>query len=373
MDVYLDHHAATPIIPAARLAMDRARELAWANPSSSHRFGRAARAVLERAREQVAAAIHASAADVVLVSGGTEACNLGVLGLMRDGASHVITTAIEHPAIATAIAALEERGVRVTRLGVPRGRPPTVDEVAAAITPDTGLAAIQWVNHETGTLLPIPELAVLFRARGVPFVVDAVQAFGKIPIDVRALGVTALAIASHKIGGPAGAGALWLARDVSLRPRMLGGSQERGRRAGSPDVIAAAGFGAACEKVGDRLRAMGSVAEKRDRFEREAIALGAVPNATGGPRVASCSSLAFRGWRGTALVAALDLEGLAVASGAACSSGIERPSPVIAAMHADEPWRAGATVRVSLGPETEDRDIDRALEALARVLARPPA
>jgi cysteine desulfurase len=373
MEVYLDYHAATPLAPAAREEMERVAAIAWANPSSAHAAGRAARAVLERARERIAAAIGAAPADLVLVSGGTEACNLGVLGLAGEQPAHLITSAIEHPAVSAAVEELERRGWRVSRLPVPRGRPPSAAEVAAMITPDTALAAIQWVNHETGTILPVAEHAAALRAHGVPLFVDATQALGKIPIDVRTLGVTALAIASHKIGGPAGAGALWIARDASLAPRVVGGAQERGRRAGSPDVVAAAGFGAACAVLRHWLEAMPAIAARRDRLEQAALALGGVPCGNEGPRVATCASIAFPGWRGTALVAALDLEGVAVSSGAACSSGVDRPSPVIAAMHADEPWRAASAVRFSLGPETDDAAIDHALAALRRVLARPPA
>lgn len=371
MRIYLDHHAATPISAAARLAMDDARETGWANPSSAHRAGRASRAILERARERIAASIGASPADLALTSGGTEACNLAIRGLTARGAAHVVTTTIEHPAMAVVIDAL---GSRVTRLSLPRGRAPDVREVSDAITDDTALVALQMINHETGSLLPIAQYGEVCRARGVPLVVDATQALGKVPIDVRALGASAVAIASHKIGGPAGAGALWIARDAGeVAPVVLGGAQERGRRAGTPDVVSIAGFGGACASLGARLEAMASIAIRRDRIERALLDAGAVRNAPEGERAATCSNVSVRGWRGTALVAALDLEGLEVASGAACSSGVDRPSPVIAAMHDDEPWRAGSALRLSLGPETSDDEITRAIDTLRRVLARAPA
>jgi cysteine desulfurase len=373
MGVYLDHHAATPVGEAARREMEAAREVAWANPSSVHRPGRASRAILERARERVAAAIGAAPADVVLASGGTEACNLAVLGLAGARAGHVVTTEIEHPSVAAAIEVLSAAGWGVTRLPVPRGRPPSGEEVSRAITDDTRLVAIQMINHETGTVLPIDAYATVCRARGVPLAVDAIQALGKVPIDVASLGASAVAIASHKIGGPAGAAALWIARDASVEARVVGGAQERGRRAGTPDVVALAGFGAACAALPARLASMESIAIRRDRLERRVVELGGVVAATEGPRAPTAVNAAFRGWRGTALVAALDLEGVAASSGAACSSGVDRPSAVITAMHADEPWRAASSLRLSLGPETRDEDVSAALAALERVLSRPPA
>lgn len=378
--IYLDHHAATPLCAAARRAIDDARAEGWANPSSPHASGRASRAILDRARDAVAAAIGAAPADLVLTSGGTEACNLAVHGLgaprLAAGARAILTTAIEHPAIARSIDALAHAhpGSRVTRLAVPRGRAPSEDEVSRAITDDTALVAIQAVSHETGTILPIAAYAAICRARGVPLVVDAVCALGKIAIDAAAIGASAIAIASHKIGGPAGAGALWIARDAGDVESVLhGGAQERGRRAGSPDVAAIAGFGAACAALGERLAAVPEIARRRDRLERALLGAGAVRNADEGDRVATCASVSVRGWRGTTLVAALDLEGVEVASGAACSSGTAQPSAVIAAMHEDEPWRAASALRVSLGPETDDDAIARAEGTLRRVLARRPA
>jgi cysteine desulfurase len=366
--VYLDHHAATPMDDEVRAVVDLARREAWANPSSVHAPGRAARAWLERARERVATAIGASAADVVLTAGGTEAINLGVLGV-GPRARRVVTTEIEHPAVSESIRALEQAGASVIRLAVPHGRAPSEAELDEALA-GADLAALGWVNHETGTVLPIERYAERCRARGVPLVVDATQALGKLPVDVRALGATAVAFASSKVGGPPGAGALWIARDAELRPRILGGGQERGRRAGTPDAATMAGFGAACERLPARLAAMPEVARRRDRLEQALLAAGAVVNGAAGARVATVTNVSLPGWRGPSLVAALDLEGVAAASGAACSSGLDQPSPVLAAMHADEPWRATSALRLSLSPSTSDADVDRAIDALTRVLER---
>jgi cysteine desulfurase len=373
--IYLDHNAATPVCPAARAAIEAVRERAWANPGSAHGAGRAARALLEQARRQVAAAISADPADVVLTSGGSEACNLGVLGLYEAcRGQHVLTTAIEHPAVARAVDVLQgEAGADVTRLAVPGGQPPEPDALAAALRPSTRLVALQWVNHETGSVLPVADYAERCRSARVPLFVDATQAAGKLPIDVRALGADLLALASHKLGGPAGAGALWVRRGLDLAPRVVGGAQERGRRAGTPDVLSAVGFGAACEVLADRIAAQPALGALRERVEAGLRGLGGVINGARGPRVASVTSASFAGRRGPELVAALDLEGVCAASGAACSSGLDQPSPVLLAMHPDEPWRAAAALRLSFGPETSEREAESALGALRRVLARPAA
>ncbi len=364
--IYLDHHAATPPSAAARAVMEEVRAVTWANPASVHAAGRRARAVLEAARERVAAALGGRPADVVLVGGGTEACNLGVLGLGR-AARRIVTTAVEHPAVARAVQRLAEGGAEVTRLDAPGGAVPGPGDTP--LDPET-LVAIQWVNHETGTVLPVEAWAAAARRAGAAVFVDATQALGKIPVDVGALGADAVAVASHKVGGPAGAGALWVARGREPTPLFAGGAQERGRRPGSPDVVAQAGFGAACAEVDARLGAMAAVAARRDRLEATLVALGAVVNGAGAARVATATNVSVPGWTGEALVAALDVEGVCASSGAACSSGVSEPSPVLARMAPDEPWRARASLRLSLGPETTDDDVDRAAHVLGRVISR---
>lgn len=369
--IYLDHHAATPLHPAAREAMRTAEPQAWANPSSVHAAGRSSRALLERARERIALAIGAAPADVVLTAGGTEACNLGVLGGLgglSEGDGAILSTQIEHPAVR---AALGRHELRCSFLALPGGAAPTPDAFEAALGEQTRFAAVQWVNHETGTILPVAEYAARCRARGVRSFVDATQALGKLPVDVTALGADLVAFASHKIGGPAGAGALWVRRGVALEELALGGSQERGRRAGSPDVLAHIGFGAACDALSARLQALPRIARLRDRLEAWLLARGAEANAPAGPRVATVANVWLPGRRADVLLAALDLEGVAASSGAACSSGKSEPSPVLLAMHPAEPARASASIRFSFGPEVTETDIEYAEAALARVLARP--
>jgi len=373
--IYLDHHAATPLCSAARAAMQSAlaadARATLGNPSSAHAAGRHARALLERGREQVARALGAAPTELVLTSGGTESCNLGLRGVLPNGTGkHVITTSIEHPAVATVIAQLERDGARITRLALPGGVPPSVDQLDAEITTDTALIALQWINHETGTLLPIAQYAALCRERRVPLFVDATQAAGKVAIDLSRVPVDLLAIASHKLGGPAGAGALFVRKGIDVDPLVLGGAQERGRRAGSPDVLAVVGFGAACERIGERLDARLPLLALRERIERGLRELGFVINATDGPRAATAVNASRLGARGPELVAALDLEGVCVSSGAACSSGLAAPSPVLLAMHPDAPERASSALRFSLGPETTRAHVDFALEALAKVLMR---
>lgn len=373
--VYLDHHAATPIDPRVRAALAEPDALAWANPSSVHAEGRKSRALLERARAQLAQAIGAADADVVWTSGGTEACNLGVHGMLaaRERA-HVVTTAVEHPAVAEPLRSLEQRGViRVTRLALPEGRAPEPDALLEALSEPTALCALQWVNHETGTILPVERYAAVCRERGVPCFVDATQAFGKLPLSIEALGADLVALASHKIGAGAGAGALWVRRGLDLQPLSHGGSQERGRRGGTPDVRAAVGFGVASSLIGERLSDMPRLARLRDRLELGLLQLGAVRNAAAGPRVATCSNVYWPGRRSDALVPALDLEGVAISAGSACSSGTGEPSPVLLAMHPEESERAQASTRFSFGREVGEIDVDFALDRCARVVARPHA
>ncbi|MEO0321980.1 MAG: aminotransferase class V-fold PLP-dependent enzyme [Myxococcota bacterium] len=366
--MYLDHHAGTPLADAAREAMRAAAEEAWANPSSPHRAGRRARAHAARARRCVASGLGAAPADLVFTGGGTEACNLMVLGGPRP--SRVVTTVAEHPAVIRACEAWAAEGVELRRLPLPGGRAPAPEVVEAMLGAGV-LFAFQWVNHETGTRLPAAEWTALARARGARVVVDASQALGRLPVDVTALGADAVAVAAPKIGGPAGAGALWIRRDSPVQPRELGGSQERGRRAGSPDVLALAGFGGAAEALPARLAAMERIGAWRDRLEARLRALGGVVNGAAGPRVASAVNASFRGWRGPELVAALDLEGLQASAGAACSAGLDAPSEVLLGMYPEEPWRASSCLRLSLGPEGLDEgSIDAAEAALARVIPR---
>lgn len=371
--VYLDHHAASPLAPEAREALGRAHERGWANASSAHEEGRHARTVLEDARRAVAHALGASAADVVLTGGGTEACNLGVLGAAVPGC-RVVTSSLEHPAIAEAVAQLAASGHEVHTLPLHRREGLEALTALRALphaerTP--WLLATHVVGHEAGQILDLDALTAALPP-DARVVLDACQALGKLPAERFVRPQWLVAIAGAKLGATAGSGALLVPRDVALSPRLLGGAQERGRRAGTPDVAAHAALGAACHSLPRRLASMASVAALRDRLEHALVTLGGVVNGAQHARVATVTNVSFRGWRKATLVAALDLEGVAVSAGAACSSGLDGPSSIIAALHPDEPWRAQSCVRFSLGPETREGDIERAIAAATRVLARSP-
>ena len=368
--IYLDHHAAAPTPPLVREAMAEAASAAWANPSSPHRAGRRARRWLEQAREQVASAIGADPVNLVFTGGGTEACNLGIRGLARTG-DLLVSTSVEHPAVAESIQRLGRRGHEVRTLSVVDGEPPPLE----ALVPHLGsgaLLAVQWVNHETGTIFPIAEYARLCAEHGARLFVDATQALGKVAIDVTSLGADVVAFAAQKVGGPAGAGACWVRRGASLRHVLEGGSQERGRRPGTPDTLNMVGFGAAASMSAERLALQPRIARLRNRFEARLVELGAVVNAPR-CRTATVSNVSFRGWSGPVLVAALDLEGVCASTGAACSSGLQEPSAVLRAMYPDEQWRAGSAVRISLGIETSETDMDQAFQVFRLVLARSAA
>jgi cysteine desulfurase len=387
--IYLDHHAATPLSAPVLAAMEAVHREAWGNPSSVHAAGRAARARLEAARRVVARAVGAQPADLVFTAGGTEACNLGILGLIgaRAGGAHLVTSALEHPAVLGTLDALAQRGARVERLPLVGALPPSPDALQAALCDDTALVALQWVNHETGCIAPVQDYARICRARGVPLVVDASQVLGKLPCDVAELGASVVVFASSKLGGPAGAAALWIDRTRSFTQVSFGGAQERGRRAGTPDVATLAGFAAAVEQAPGRLAQMVRLASLRDRLEAALVALGASVNAApasdpasraeqpsasipGGSRVATVSNVSVPGWRGEVLVAALDLEGLCASAGAACSSGLGAPSPVLLGLYPEAPWRAESALRLSLGPETSEVEVEQAIAILRQVLGR---
>lgn len=356
--------------------MAQAATSAWANPSSIHRAGRAAKALVERARLSLAQQIGAQPADLILTGGGTEACNLGVFGLASSlsAGDELLVSEVEHPAIEQALVHLAATsGAKLVRIPVRRGQPESAQGFAALLSERTRLCAVQWVNHETGTVFPIAAYAQHCAARNVPLLVDASQAFGKLPLSVAELGADAAVLTSTKIGGPGGAAALWLSRSRDMTPRLFGGAQERGRRAGTPGVSALVGFGAAAETIPERLAHVSRVSALRDRLEAALVELGGVVNGAEGERVATATNVSFPGWRGDILVAALDVEGLCASSGAACSSGLGAPSPVLRAMYPDEPFRAESALRLSLSFDTEADEVEQAILILRRVLGRARA
>jgi len=369
--IYLDHNATTPLLPEARVAMTAVLLETHGNPSSLHAMGRAARDLVEKARQNVAALVGALPEEIVFTSGGTEADQLAVRGAARAArakgrGAHVVTSTIEHPAIVGACEALREDGFEITVVPVGEGGIVDRDAFARALRKDTALATVQLANHEIGSVQPIAELA----AMGVPMHTDAVQAAGKIPIDVGALGVSWLSLSAHKMGGPKGVGALVIRRGADIEPLVRGGHQERERRGGTENVAGIAGFGAAAAVAQNTLAEQGArVAALRDRFERGALLLGARRHGAMTPRVPNTSNVAWDGVSGELLTISLDLEGVAVSTGAACTSGSLAPSPVLLALGLCKS-RAQEGIRVSLGAENTEAEIDRVLALLPGLLAR---
>jgi cysteine desulfurase len=373
--IYLDHNATTPVRSEAVAAMLRALQEDWGNPSSVHWAGSAARDALVLAREQVAALLGVSPDTIVFTSGATEASNTVIRHAARRApgqGDHVVTCSTEHPAVLEVCEELREEGLRVSVLPVERDGRLDPERFAAALGEGTLLASIMWVNNETGVIQPIPELAQLARAQGVPFHTDAVQALGKLPLELAGLPVDYASFSAHKLGGPKGIGALYVREGLRIRSLLRGGPQERRRRAGTENVPGAVGFGAACEAAG---RDMAERAEKLGALlERLWDGIAAkIPDAQRNGslehRVPHTLSVSFAGADGEALVAALDLEGIAVASGAACASGSTEPSHVLVAMGI--PQRIGAgSIRVSLGVGTDQAEIEALLAVLPDTVAR---
>jgi cysteine desulfurase len=357
---YLDYNATTPVRPAVASAM--AEVLATVgNPSSVHGFGRAARARLETAREQVAALVGARPAQLAFTSGGTEANNLALTG---SGRERILVTAIEHDSVLKATDAET----------IPVGRNGVIDLAALErmlATRRPAMVAVMLANNETGVIQPVAEAARIAHASAALLHCDAVQAGGKMAIDFNALGADLMTLSAHKMGGPAGVGALVAADHVNLAARQRGGGQERGRRAGTENLLGIVGFGAAAEIAAGELGAMARLADLRDDLERRALA--AVPGATlfgrEAPRLANTSCLALPGVTSEVQVMALDLAGVAVSAGSACSSGKVQPSHVLRAMGADAAM-AGSAIRVSLGWRSTAEDVDRFLEAWCALAAR---
>jgi cysteine desulfurase len=377
--VYLDHSATTPPDPRVVEAMLPYLIEKFGNASSVHLWGQEARAAVDRARRQIARLISARANEIVLTSGGTEANNLAIRGVCEAATSpgrHIITSAIEHPSVRGAIDSFQKQGWEVTRLPVYDDGVVRTEDVRAALREDTVLVSVMLANNEIGTIQPIAEISALIREererghRSLWFHTDAVQAAGRVPIDVEALGVDLLSLSGHKIYAPKGAGALYLRRGVRLVPQQIGGHQERERRAGTESVANIVAFGAAAELAHDELEVRNEHTQRlRDRFEREVAAR--IPELTFNGdrerRLPHLSNISFRFIEGEGLLIHLDMQGVAVSTGSACSSGTLEPSPVIRALGRDEELARGA-IRFSFGKDNSEDDVDYALGALVRAV-----
>jgi cysteine desulfurase len=369
---YFDHNATTPVSPEVRQAVEPCFGEVYGNASSIHYFGQMAKQRLETARRQTAALLGCRPQEIVFTSGGTESDNLALLGAVRPCADkHVITTAIEHPAVLGACAQIEREGGEVTYLAISSKGVVDPDEVRSALRPNTALVSVMHANNELGTVQPIAEIARITREAGVPLHSDGVQAAGRLPCGVHALGVDLYAISGHKINAPKGVGALYVRKGTSLGPILYGGHHERDRRAGTENVPGAVGLGAAAESAG---RNQGSnsarLASLRDRLE--AGILARVPdagvNGDRSARIPNTTNLYFDYLEGESLVIALDLRGFAVSSGSACSSGSVEPSHVLLAIGLS-PERARSSLRFSLGDSNTAEQVDALIEAVADSVA----
>jgi cysteine desulfurase len=374
--IYLDHSATTPVRDEVFAAMEPYLRRHFGNAGSIHRFGRECRRAVDDAREQVAALIGADAREIVFTSGGTESDNLAVRGITaasERGLRRVVTTSVEHHAVLHAAEYMHKHGgVEACVVGVDAEGLVDVEAVSAAIDGDTVLVSVMHANNETGAIQPIETVASLCAERGVPFHTDAVQSAGKLPIDVQRTPVAMLAISGHKLYAPKGVGACYIRKGVDVAPQALGGFQERERRAGTENVAGIVALGKACELA--RLE-MDSAAARICRL-RDTLQSGILERIPGiainGPierRLPGLLNVRFDGVEGESMVLGLDVEGIAVSSGAACSSGSMDPSHVLLAMGQSHET-AQSAVRFSLGIETTETEIARVLEVLPRLVER---
>lgn len=370
--VYLDNNATTPLLPEVLEAMRPYFGEHFGNASSIHHHGQETRAAVEDARELVAALLGCSASEVIFTSGGTESDNLAISGLVAPG-DHVITSSVEHSAVLQTSKALAKLGCEVTVL--PADERSLIDpaDVRRALRPKTKLISVMMANNETGALQPVEEIGKIAAETGVLFHTDAVQAAAKVPIDVKRIGCHALSISGHKIHAPQGTGALFLKKGTQIEPLLYGGRHERSRRAGTENVPGIVGLGKAAKLAkeafdrGDDRK----IAAMRDRLQQGILAQvdAAVVNGEGIARVPNTTNIRFDHIEGEALVIALDLKGLAVSTGAACSSGAIEPSHVLVAMGLSS-GQARASIRFSLGKQTTAGDIDFALALVPETVAR---
>lgn len=370
--VYLDNNATTPLLPEVFEAMRPYFAEHFGNASSIHHHGQETRAAVERARESVAALLGGRSSEIVFTSGGTEGDNLAISGLVRAG-DHVISSTIEHHAVLNSCKHLEAMGCEVTYVRVDGRGLVDPDDVHGALRPHTRLITIMMANNETGVLQPVEDIGKIAAEADVYFHTDAVQAAGKVTIDVNRVGCDLLSISGHKLHGPQGVGALYVRKGTVLEPMFYGGSHERSRRAGTENVPGIIGLGKAAQLAMESLE-RGDVAQMsamRDHIEQKILAQVEATgvNGAGAPRVPNTTNIHFDYIDGEALVIALDLKGLAVSTGAACSSGAIEPSHVLTAMGLPSEI-ARASLRFSLGKQNTVEDVNFALDLVPQTVAR---
>lgn len=355
--IYLDHNASTPLDPVVSREMIRAFEV-FGNPSSIHTEGRDARALVDDARVELGALLQCDHRQIVFTSGGTESNNLAILGVARANRSkgkHIVTSAIEHSAVLNACHQLEKEGFEITFLAPSAGGMISLESISDAIRPDTILISIMLANNEVGTIQSVKEIAQLARGRNALMHTDAVQALGKIPVDLSELGVDLLSVSAHKIYGPKGAGALYFAPGTELTPLSRGGSHERGLRAGTENVQAIHGFGTAARIL--REQGLPNLLDHRMRIEKGLSGTSMKIICKDSLRLPNTVNFYSTSWLGESMVMAFDLEGISVSNGSACSSGIIEPSHVVMALGYNEDV-ARSVIRISVGKFTTTDEID---------------
>ena len=374
MRVYFDYNATTPLAPEVAEAVAVATRDLFGNASSVHHFGQQAKAALDEARSAIAALVRADPSEIVFTSGGTEADNFAIRGaadaLESSGRRQIIASAIEHEAVLNTLKSLARRGWQTTMLPVDQTGIVSPDRLRELLTDTTALVSVMHANNEIGTIQPIAELATIAHARGALMHTDAVQTVGKIPVDVRALGIDLLSLSAHKFNGPKGAGALWIKRGTRLQPILTGGKHERNRRAGTENVPAIVGMGVAARLAAAKMAAESArVAALRDRLE-DGILRGVPGTAVNGDprsRVPNTTNISFDHVEAESLLIALDLDGVAVSTGSACSSGTLEPSHVLRAMGYPA-GRVQSSLRFSLGLFSTAEEVDRVITLLPRLV-----
>jgi cysteine desulfurase len=374
--IYLDHNATTPVDPEVLEAMLPFLREDYGNPASLHWQGQRARAAVEEARARVAELIGAEPAEIVFTGSGTEADNMavrGVAGAAREPRRGIACTAVEHHAVLNAVKALRDEGWPTAIVGVDGGGRADLEALRETVGETTALVSVMLANNETGVLQPVREVVALARPRGACVHCDAVQAAGKVGIDVHELDVDLLTLSAHKLYGPKGVGGLFVRRGTELAPLLRGGSQERNRRAGTVNVAGVVGFGVACVRAGRGLEADGRrMAALRDRLEGQLLAIEGACRNGGEPRVPNTTNVSFAGTESESLLMALDLAGVAASTGAACAAGGVEPSHVLRAMGLP-PERVQSSLRLSVGRSTREADVDRAAAVIRDCVARQRA
>ncbi|NOZ64114.1 MAG: cysteine desulfurase NifS, partial [Caldiserica bacterium] len=371
--IYLDHNATSPLDKRILEAMYPYLTEKFGNASSLHFFGQEARNAVEKARESVAALLNADPSEIIFTSGGTESDNMALKGYIwknKERGNHIITSSIEHHAVLNPLKRLEKKGFKVTYLPVDGGGRVNPDDLKKAITPDTILISIMMANNEVGVIEPIQELVEIAHEKGIAFHTDAVQAVGKIEVDVRKLGVDFLSLSAHKIYGPKGIGVLYIRKGARIEPLITGGHHERNLRAGTENVPGIVGLGEAARIAREeRVEEAKKISQLRDRLEKGIVEK--IPhvriNGDVNHRLPNTLNVSFEYVEGESIILNLDLQGIAVSSGSACTSGSLEPSHVLLAMGVP-PIPAQGSVRFSLGKDNTEEEIDKVLEVLPPII-----